>query len=196
MINSFRILILKLLIISLVFSKNDAYSKFRKYMDDNLGSIFNIIYHQNQYNESLVSDGIICFESHKKYIFDNSIIRIIYNNTYIKTINKQNKQIIYDNLIEGEISLFHLLFSKNRLDVLSLVSSDPENSIIKFTLESLDIMGVLNINNISGEPNQLSLFNADSSLMSFVHIKKIEDKDDFILKAIDTSFFELIDLRE
>ena len=61
-------------------------------MDDNLGSIFNIIYHQNQYNESLVSDGIICFESYKKYIFDNSIIRIIYDNTYIKTINKQNKQ--------------------------------------------------------------------------------------------------------
>lgn len=196
MINLIRILILKSLIISLVFSKNDAYSNFRKYMDENLGSVFNINYHQNQYNESLVSDGIICFESYKKYIFDNSIIRIIYDNTYIKTINKQNKQIIYDNLIEGEISLFDLLFSKNRLDVLSLVSSDPENSIIKFTLESLDIMGVLKINNMSGEPNQLSLFNADSSLMSFVHIKKVEDKGDFILKAIDTSFFELIDLRE
>ena len=179
-----------------MFSKNDAYSNFRKYMDENLGSVFNISYHQNQYNESLVSDGIICFESYKKYIFDNSIIRIIYDNTYIKTINKQNKQIIYDNLIEGEISLFDLLFSKNRLDVLSLVSSDPENSIIKFTLESLDIVGVLKINNMSGEPNQLSLFNADSSLMSFVHIKKVEDKGDFILKAIDTSFFELIDLRE
>ena len=81
-------------------------------MDDNLGSIFNIIYHQNQYNESLVSDGIICFESHKKYIFDNSIIRIIYNNTYIKTINKQNKQIIYDNLIEGEISYLICYFQK------------------------------------------------------------------------------------
>ena len=196
MINLIRILILKSLIISLVFSKNDAYSNFRKYMDENLGSVFNVNYHQNQYNESLVSDGIICFESYKKYIFDNSIIRIIYDNTYIKTINKQNKQIIYDNLIEGEISLFDLLFSKNRLDVLSLVSSDPENSIIKFTLESLDIMGVLKINNMSGEPNQLSLFNADSSLMSFVHIKKVEDKGDFILKAIDTSFFELIDLRE
>ena len=196
MINLIRILILKSLIISLVFSKNDAYSNFRKYMDENLGSVFNVNYHQNQYNESLVSDGIICFESYKKYIFDNSIIRIIYDNTYIKTINKQNKQIIYDNLIEGEISLFDLLFSKNRLDVLSLVSSDPENSIIKFALKSLDIMGVLQINNISGEPNQLSLFNADSSLMSFVHIKKVEDKGDFILKAIDTSFFELIDLRE
>ena len=196
MINLIRILILKSLIISLVFSKNDAYSNFRKYMDENLGSVFNVSYHQNQYNESLVSDGIICFESYKKYIFDNSIIRIIYDNTYIKTINKQNKQIIYDNLIEGEISLFDLLFSKNRLDVLSLASSDPENSIIKFTLESLDIMGVLKINDISGEPKQLSFFNADSSLMSFVQIKKVEDKGDFILKAIDTSFFELIDLRE
>ena len=57
-------------------------------------------------------------------------------------------------------------------------------------------MGVLQINNISGEPNQLSLFNADSSLMSFIHIKKVEDKGNFILKAIDTSLFELIDLRE
>ena len=196
MINSIRILILKSLTISLLFSNNDAYSNFKKYMDENLGSVFNVNYQQNQYNESLVSDGIICFESYKKYIFDNSIIRIIYDNTYIKTINKQNKQIIYDNLIEGEISLFDLLFSKDRLDVLSLASSDPDNSNIKFTLESLDIMGVLKINNISGEPNQLSLFNADSTLMSFVQIEKVENKDDFILKAIDTSFFELIDLRE
>ena len=196
MISSIRILILKTLIISLVFSKNDAYSNFKKYMDENLGSVFIVNYQQNQYDESLVSEGIICFESYKKYIFDNSRIRIIYDNTYIKTINKQNKQIIYDNIIEGEISLFDLLFSKNRLDVLSLASSDPDNSIIKFTLESLDIMGVLKINNISGEPNQLSLFNADSTLMSFVQIKKVENKDDFILKAIDTSFFELIDLRE
>ena len=196
MISSIRILILKTLIISLVFSKNDAYSNFKKYMDENLGSVFIVNYQQNQYDESLVSEGIICFKSYKKYIFDNSRIRIIYDNTYIKTINKQNKQIIYDNIIEGEISLFDLLFSKNRLDVLSLASSDPDNSIIKFTLESLDIMGVLKINNISGEPNQLSLFNADSTLMSFVQIKKVENKDDFILKAIDTSFFELIDLRE
>ena len=196
MINSIRILILKSLTISLLFSNNDAYSNFKKYMDENLGSVFNVNYQQNQYNESLVSEGIICFESYKKYIFDNSIIRIIYDNTYIKTINKQNKQIIYDNLIEGEISLFDLLFSKDRLDVLSLASSDPDNSNIKFTLESLDIMGVLKINNISGEPKQLSFFNADSSLMSFVQIKKVEDKGDFILKAIDTSFFELIDLRE
>ena len=196
MISSIRILILKTLIISLVFSKNDAYSNFKKYMDENLGSVFIVNYQQNQYDESLVSEGIICFESYKKYIFDNSRIRIIYDNTYIKTINKQNKQIIYDNLIEGEISLFDLLFSKDRLDVLSLASSDPDNSIIKFTLESLDIMGVLKVNNISGEPNQLSLFNADSTLMSFVQIKKVENKDDLILKAIDTSFFELIDLRE
>ena len=73
MIKSIRIVLLKVIIFSLAFSKNDPYSNFKKYMDQNMGSIFNISYHQSQYNERLVSEGVICFKSHKKYIFDNNI---------------------------------------------------------------------------------------------------------------------------
>ena len=196
MIKLVRIFILNVLIISLVFSKNDPYSSFKKYMDQNIGSIFYISYHQNQYNESLVYDGIICFKSYKKYIFDNKLMRIFYDNKYIKTINKQNKQIIYDETIAGEVSLFDLLFSKDKLDVSLVNSSNPNISIINFTLEALDIKVILKVRNLSGEPKQLSFFNVDSSLMSFVEIKKIENKDDFTLKAIDTTSYELIDLRE
>lgn len=196
MIKSIRIVLLKVIIFSLAFSKNDPYSNFKKYMDQNMGSIFNISYHQSQYNERLVSEGVICFKSHKKYIFDNNITRIIYNNKYIKTINKQNKQIIYDEIIEGEVSLFDLLFSNKRLDVSLGASLNPDISIINFKLKSLDIRGVLKTDNLSGEPKQLSLFNVDSSLMSVVEINSVESKVDFNLKAIDTTSYELIDLRE
>ena len=196
MIKSIRIVLLKVLIFSLAFSKNDPYLNFKKYMDQNMGSIFNINFYQSQYNERLVSEGIICFESHKKYIFDNNITRIIYNNKYIKTINKQNKQIIYDEIIEGEVSLFDLLFSNKRLDVSLGASLNPDISIINFKLKSLDIRGVLKTDNLSGEPKQLSLFNVDSSLVSVVEINRIESKVDFNLKAIDTTSYELIDLRE
>jgi hypothetical protein len=165
-------------------------------MDQNMGSIFNINFYQSQYNERLVFEGVICFKSYKKYIFDNKITRIIYNNKYIKTINKQNKQIIYDEIIEGELSLFDLLFSNKRLDVSLGASLNPDISIINFKLKSLDIRGVLKTDNLSGEPKQLSLFNVDSSLVSVVEINRIESKVDFNLKAIDTTSYELIDLRE
>ena len=196
MIKSIRIVLLKVLIFSLAFSKNDPYMNFKKYMDQNMGSIFNINFYQSQYNERLVSEGVICFKSYKKYIFDNNITRIIYNNKYIKTINKQNKQIIYDEIIEGELSLFDLLFSNKRLDVSLGASLNPDISIINFKLKSLDIRGVLKTDNLSGEPKQLSLFNVDSSLVSVVEINRIESKADFNLKAIDTTSYELIDLRE
>ena len=196
MIKSIRIVLLKVLIFSLAFSKNDPYMNFKKYMDQNMGSIFNINFYQSQYNERLVSEGVICFKSYKKYIFDNNITRIIYNNKYIKTINKQNKQIIYDEIIEGELSLFDLLFSNKRLDVSLGASLNPDISIINFKLKSLDIRGVLKTDNLSGEPKQLSLFNVDSSLVSVVEINRIESKVDFNLKAIDTTSYELIDLRE
>ena len=196
MIKSIRIVLLKVLIFSLAFSKNDPYLNFKKYMDQNMGSIFNINFYQSQYNERLVSEGVICFKSYKKYIFDNNITRIIYNNKYIKTINKQNKQIIYDEIIEGELSLFDLLFSNKRLDVSLGASLNPDISIINFKLKSLDIRGVLKTDNLSGEPKQLSLFNVDSSLVSVVEINRIESKVDFNLKAIDTTSYELIDLRE
>ncbi|MBT6018553.1 hypothetical protein HOG81_04990, partial [bacterium] len=58
------------------------------------------------------------------------------------------------------------------------------------------IRGVLKTDNLSGEPKQLSLFNVDSSLMSVVKINRVESKVDFNLKAIDTTSYELIDLRE
>jgi hypothetical protein len=196
MIKSIRIVLLKVLIFSLAFSKNDPYLNFKKYMDQNMGSIFNINFYQSQYNERLVFEGVICFKSYKKYIFDNKITRIIYNNKYIKTINKQNKQIIYDEIIEGELSLFDLLFSNKRLDVSLGASLNPDISIINFKLKSLDIRGVLKTDNLSGEPKQLSLFNVDSSLVSVVEINRIESKVDFNLKAIDTTSYELIDLRE
>ena len=122
--------------------------------------------------------------------------RIIYNNKYIKTINKQNKQIIYDEIIEGEVSLFDLLFSNKRLDVSLGASLNPDISIINFKLKSLDIRGVLKTDNLSGEPKQLSLFNVDSSLLSVVEINRVESKVDFNLSAIDTTSYELIDLRE
>jgi len=196
MIKSIRIVLLKVLIFSLAFSKNDPYLNFKKYMDQNMGSIFNINFYQSQYNERLVFEGVICFKSYKKYIFDNKITRIIYNNKYIKTINKQNKQIIYDEIIEGELSLFDLLFSNKRLDVSLGASLNPDISIINFKLKSLDIRGVLKTDNLSGEPKQLSLFNVDSSLLSVVEINRVESKVDFNLSAIDTTSYELIDLRE
>ena len=196
MIKSIRIVLLKVLIFSLAFSKNDPYLNFKKYMDQNMGSIFNINFYQSQYNERLVSEGIICFKSYKKYIFDNNMTRIIYNNKYIKTINKQNKQIIYDEIIEGEVSLFDLLFSNKRLDVSLGASLNPDISIINFKLKSLGIRGVLKTDNLSGEPKQLSLFNVDSSLLSVVEINRVESKVDFNLSAIDTTSYELIDLRE
>ena len=196
MIKSITIFILNVLIISIVCSKNNPYLGFKKYMDQNINSIFHISYHQNQYNESLVYEGILLFKSYEKYIFDNNFMRIIYDDKYIKTIYKKNKQIIYDEIIDGEVSLFDFLFSKEKLDVSHFNSSNPDTSIINFTLEALDIKGFLKVHNLSGEPKQLSLFNVDSSHISIVEIKKIEDKDDFILKAIDTTLYELIDLRE
>ena len=196
MIKSIKFFILSVLIISIASSKNNPYLGFKKYMDQNINSTFHISYHQNQYNESLVYEGILLFKSYEKYIFDNNFMRIIYGDKYIKTIYKKNKQIIYDEIIDGEVSLFDFLFSKEKLDVSDFNSSNPDTSIINFTLEALDIKGFLKVHNLSGEPKQLSLFNVDSSHISIVEIKKIEDKDDFILKAIDTTLYELIDLRE
>lgn len=196
MTKSIKIFTLSVIIISIAYSKNNPYLGFKKYMDQNINSIFHISYHQNQYNESLVYEGLLLFKSYENYIFDNNFMRIIYDNKYIKTIYKKNKQIIYDEIIDGEVSLFDFLFSKEKLDVSHVKSSNPDTSIINFTLEALDIKGSLKVHNLSGEPKQLSLFNVDSSHISIVEIKKIEDKDDFIFKAIDTTLYELIDLRE
>ena len=85
-------------------------------MENNLGTVFKVKYGHSQFGENVSEQGLIFFKSYKNFIFDNIDQRIVYSEDFIKTINKKNKQIIYDEPIENELTIFDFLFSGNYLD--------------------------------------------------------------------------------
>ena len=69
-------------------------------MNANEGYLLNIKISQNQINQHFNSTGNLYYFQNKEYVFDSIKERITYKYGTIKTINKVEKQIIYDSDIQ------------------------------------------------------------------------------------------------
>jgi hypothetical protein len=197
MINILSFFLLFLNIInSNVALNNHIYKKFKNYMNKNLGSVFKVNYGSSQYGSSMVEKGEILFESYDNFIFDNSEQRIVFRKNFIKTINKKNKQIIYDEPLVDELTIFDFLFSKNHIDHFNEIVSDSIYSTFNFELELFNYLGSLKVRNTTGEPKMLTLKSNDSSTTSYIIFENISQQQKFSEVFSDTLDFELIDFRE
>ncbi len=63
---------------------------------------------QKQYNEEMKHDGFLYYYNQNNYIFDNDAQRVVFNKGQIKTINKYNKQIIWEDAMPNSFTVFDL----------------------------------------------------------------------------------------
>ena len=126
--------------IKVLFSQDNAYRNFQTYVQSSNGSIFNIEYQQNYFREKIESSGKF-YSKNNMYIYDNEIQCVKYEDGVIQTINKINKQIIYDTVNERDVTIFDILIGKD--DNIQINDSIIEKNGIKipFTIKELDING-------------------------------------------------------
>ena len=98
--------------IKVLFSQDFAYKNFQTYVQSSNGSIFNIEYQQNYFRKKIESSGKF-YSKNNMYIYDNEIQCIKYEDGVIQTINKINKQIIYDKVNERDVTIFDILIGKD-----------------------------------------------------------------------------------
>ena len=180
---------------NILFSDNNPYSNFTSFMKSQDGVVFDIYFHQGQYGENLSSYGKILLEPSEKITFDNESIRIVYNDSIIKTVNKKTKQIIYDNRIVEEITVFDLLYGTKSSVVPYKVTKNGNTSTIFFEITDFSMRGNLDIVAVTGEPTKITLYDNFNN-KTFIDIKKSVVKRDVLKSIIDTTFYEIIDLRE
>ena len=180
--------------IKILFSQNIAYKKFQTYVQSSNGSIFNIEYQQNYLREKIESSGKF-YSQNNMYIFDNEIQCIEYENGVIKTINKINKQIIYDAVNERDVTIFDILIGKD--DNIQINDSIIEKNGIKipFTIKELDINGSILTSHANGAPKSI-VFMQGRDLKVEIKINNVELDSIFKPPKYDISNFEVINLIE
>ena len=180
--------------IKVLFSQDIAYKNFQTYVQSSNGSIFNIEYQQNYFREKIESSGKF-YSKNNMYIYDNEIQCIKYEDGVIQTINKINKQIIYDAVNERDVTIFDILIGKD--DNIQINDSIIEKNGIKipFTIKELDINGSILTSHINGLPKSI-IFMQGRDLKVEIKINNIELDSVFTPPKYDTSNFEVINLIE
>ena len=180
--------------IKVLFSQDFAYQNFQTYVQSSNGSIFNIEYQQNYFREKVESSGKL-YSKNNMYIYDNEIQCIKYENGVIKTINKINKQVIYDAVNERDVTIFDILIGKD--DNIQINDSIIEKNGIKipFTIKELDINGSILTSHINGLPKSI-IFMQGRDLKVEIKINNVELDSIFKPPKYDISNFEVINLIE
>ena len=180
--------------INVLFCQDIAYKNFQTYVQSSNGSIFNIEYQQNYLREKIESSGKF-YSKNNMYIYDNEIQCIKYENGVIKTINKINKQIIYDAVNERDVTIFDILIGKDDNIQINDSIIDKNGIKIPFTIKELDINGSILTSHTNGAPKSI-VFMQGRDLKVEIKINNVELDSVFTPPKYDISNFEVINLIE
>ena len=178
----------------IVISQNIAYEMFQEYVNSPKGCILSIKIKKSYFYETLVSEGVF-YKKAETYIFDSPKQYVKYENKYITTINKFNKQVVYDYMKKDYATIFDIL-SGNKQNIFFHPFIDKiERFNIPFEIELWGIKGSISIDKIDGSPKKIR-FIQDEEIE--VDIDIVSSKNDSVVNfpTYDIMDYEVINLIE
>ena len=177
-----------------LFSQNTAYENFQKYVQSPNGSILWIEYHQSYFDDELVSSGVLYIKE-KMYMYDNKTQCIMYEDGFITTINKLNKQVVYDYINKKDVTIFDVLIGNN--NSIRIGTSIIENNQIQipFSIELWGIKGSIWTSQVDGSPKKVT-FIQDEDIMVHIDINSSVNSAEFNPPIYDILDYEVINLIE
>ena len=169
-------------------------NKFYSFMDNDKVLKFEITITQSQFDSDYISKGDFYFVENNHYVFDTKLKRLIFNNDQIITLNKVDRQILYENTISETFSIFDIFRSKNKLIDASKFKLIGQEVEIYFNIKELSSSGSLIINATDGSPKLIKV-STEEKINIELKIKSVTTSSKLKLKDIDTSQFNVIDLR-
>ena len=173
---------------------NQYLNKFYSFMDNDKVLKFEIIIDQSQFNSDYISEGDFYFVEDNHYIYDTKLKRLTFKNDQITTLNKVDRQILYENTISETFSIFDIFRSKNKLINATKIKSIGQEIEIYFTIKELSSSGSLIINATDGRPKLIKVI-TEEKINIELKIKSVTTSSKLELKDIDTRQFNVIDLR-
>lgn len=172
-------------------------AKFTQFLMRKPGVEMNIEIRQQQFENISVDTGTVELVGPGQYLFDSRMETVHVNGTLIKTWNKKTEQLIIDETIAGEFSLFHLL-SGNMEGVIftEFKQHNKKYATLFFDVPQIGISGKVNLDPESGRPFDLELiYGPDQSIkISVLRLKSLRKNN--LYSSFNPLVKELIDLRE
>ena len=185
----FNSVFLLLIIISNASSNN--LENFYKLLEKNSVVKLNISISQDQFEKKYKSIGDFFILGSNKYFYDSSELKISIDHEDIVTKNYLNKQIVYNDLVKGELNLFDILSgNKNHIEFMNNKSDENRYD---FQIPRIGFKGYFLFEPTSGDLKLISLNNEHKHSIS-ININNIEILDAYN-PNIENEDFEVIDLR-
>ncbi len=181
--------------LEILFSKNEHFDNFNSFMNQEGILKLNVEFFQYQYDEEFKSKGDFYFYNKNYYTFDSPIQRIIYDNDIITSINKVDKQIIYEQAISNEFTIFDIMNGKIDPMFFNDIVFFGDIVRISFKIDEWSINGSLFTDIDSGRPRKLEI-KIGKSLNTMIEVLQVDRIGHSDLPIIDSALFRIIDFRE
>lgn len=181
-------------ITEIVFSQNIAYTKFQEFMNSPKGCVLKIEFKQSYFDEILISNGVF-YKKGKSYIFDNKEQYVKYENQYLTTINKLNKQVVLDSMKKNNATIFDILSGNERSIFFHPPIFNEERINIPFEIEIWGIKGSVWTDKYDGSPKKIT-FRQDEEIKVDIDILKSTNDSIFNPPTYDITEYEVINLIE
>ena len=190
-----RPLIFNVLFITVSVSQSNQWpQKFIDAMIDSNGVSISVSIQQKQFTSSSVEAAVIEILKKKHYIMDLPTETIFVLEDTIQTWNKVANQLIIDQLIEGDINIFHLLTGDFKDVTFDRPIEGKKDIFINFNVLEMGYSGHIKIKK-SGQPIEVKvIYGKDQSML--ILVTGYHKGDLKLYNAFNPLNAEVIDLRE
>jgi len=158
------------------------------------GISINVSIEQLQFDEKSSNSGIIEIIDKDNYILSFSNETIFVSKGIIKTWNKVNNQLIIDNLIEGDITIFDLLTGDFKDVSFDIPKKIRNLTVVNFNIEMMGYSGYIKTKE-NGQPVELKVKYGPNQFLLLTVTNYILGNLKLI-KQFNPLNAEIIDLRE
>lgn len=190
-----RPLIFNVLFIAVSVSQsNQWHQKFIDAMIDSNGVSISVSIQQKQFTSSSVEAAVIEILKKKHYIMDLPTETIFVLEDTIQTWNKVANQLIIDQLIEGDLNIFHLLTGDFKDVTFDRPIEGKKDISMNFNVLDMGYSGHIKIKK-SGQPIEVKvIYGKDQSML--ILVTGYHKGDLKLYNAFNPLNAEVIDLRE
>jgi len=190
-----RPLIFNVLFIAVSVSQSNLWhQKFIDAMIDSNGVSISVSIQQKQFTSSSVEAAVIEILKKKHYIMDLPTETIFVLEDTIQTWNKVANQLIIDQLIEGDINIFHLLTGDFKDVTFDRPIEGKKDISMNFNVLDMGYSGHIKIKK-SGQPIEIKvIYGKDQSLL--LSVTSYHKGNLKLYDAFNPLNAEVIDLRE
>ena len=173
----------------------ELYSNFVKELVNSNGTTLKIEIIINQFENSTSSLADVNIQSENKFSLSSSEEFIFFIDDTIKTWDKNQRKLIIENRIEGDLNFFDIFFGKKKNIKFTSTKSFNGDTELSFIIPSLGYSGAIVFDSIDNKVSSIKII-YDTNNYIKINVISLRKKIFKMPEDLNKLDYEVIDLRE